>query len=43
MARLTLATYALLAVLLFAGAAFLWIRRYCAQLRGKRLPPLRIV
>lgn len=40
---LFVATWALLAVGLFGLAAALWIRRHVAGLRGKRLPPMRLL
>jgi hypothetical protein len=42
MHQLILATWALLAVCLFGGAAILHLRRQWFSLRGKRLPLMRV-
>ncbi len=43
MGKIVVLTYALLAVLLFGGAAIVWIRRKTAELRGHKLPPMRLL
>lgn len=43
MEKLALAHFALLAVLCLAIGAARWIQRKGADLRGRRLPPMRIL